>query len=311
MSSTEPSNLAELTKSLNPEQHAQDIRQFCMIPKPFNRLHVRRQKICDSLVDRLQASFSAYATAVLCGPRGIGKSEIALDYAHSFWQSAEIKSIFWINAGTEQRFIDDFKSIASEAEIPGHGADVLDLLQLTKEWLERGYTGKWLTIIDEVDYNHAYFEEDRLKGKTILDFIPRILRGQIVYITENRETAMKLDPDRRPLHVPPMSVGEAESIPGNISMPESTHAERLELIMKLHGSRFAVTLAAAYMERQTVSLSDYLGLLADPYASSASFSEQADQCSRIDAGTERALNTCLRISYEGVDQESPKAAELL
>ena len=311
MSFAELYDFAALTDSLNPEQHAQYDGRFCMIPKPFNRQHVRRQKIYDSLVDRLQASLSTCPTAVLCGPRGIGKSEIALDYAHSLWQSPDIKSIFWINAGTEQRFIDGFKNIASGAEIPGHWADVVDLLQLTKDWLDRGHKGKWLIIIDEVDDNHAYFEEDRLKGKTILDFIPRVSHGQILYITEYGETAMKLDPEWRPLHVPPMSICEAESLLDNLQMPVSTQAERLELITKLHGSPFAMTLAAAYMERQKISLSVYLRLLADPCASAAGFPEQADQCCHREARMERALYTCLRISYEAIDQESPKAAELL
>lgn len=311
MSSPKPYDLTAIKENLPPDEHAQKFDRLCIVPKPFDRQHVRRQQVYDGLVDRLQASFSRYPTAVLYGPHGIGKSDIALDYALSLWRSSENISIIWINAGTEQRFIDGFKAVAIGAQLQGHGADVVDLLQLVKDWLEHEHKGKTLIIVDEADVNQAYFEEQRLEGKTFLEFIPRTSNAQVLYVTENRETAMKLDPGRRPLQIPPMSISEAELLLNSTSMPMSTRAERLELITKLNGSPFALNLAAAYMIRQKMSLADYLGLLAEPYSSNSGVSGQDDQGSSKEPEIEPVMSTCLRINYDAVGQESPRAAEIL
>jgi hypothetical protein len=60
-------------------------------------------------------------------------------------------SIFWVHASTSTRFVEDFKRLAAEFQLPGRDDPQVDILQIVQNWLENHYQRPWLMVIDNVD----------------------------------------------------------------------------------------------------------------------------------------------------------------
>ena len=138
--------------------------------------------------------------AVLLGPGGIGKTQLAREYAR--FKTRICTSILWINAENRKSIENGFAQIAqhvfdhqvslnpgSESQIAlnlnlplkskdgymkvdmesQQGQDLV--VQAVKEWLTRKRNTKWLLIFDSFESNEA------------IDFIPNTLVGHVIITT--------------------------------------------------------------------------------------------------------------------------------
>lgn len=73
----------------------------------------------------------------------------------------------WVHARKAARFVQSYKRIPSEFQIPGRDDPNADVLQLVRDWLEAKYECRWLMIVDNVDDRNMFFETFTYAGKAL------------------------------------------------------------------------------------------------------------------------------------------------
>lgn len=129
-----------------------------------------RQVFCE-LVDA--------GSAVLSGPAGVGKTQLAAAYARRLWETGDLDALFWIDASSRDAILSGLGSVA-KAKL---GADNRDLRQAANQalaWLA-STKERWLLVLNDLR------DVDDLR-----DLQPPASRyGRIVVTTQSREAAAR------------------------------------------------------------------------------------------------------------------------
>lgn len=123
-------------------------------------------------------------------------------------------AIFWVYASSPSTLVDSYKRIASECKIPGFGNPDLDTMQLVRDWLETQRSWHWLMIVDNVDDRTMFFEPRMATDKLLIEYLPRAVRGTVIYTTRSRDIGADLLAGDEPIHVFPTNTDEALSVLG-------------------------------------------------------------------------------------------------
>ncbi|KAK4693112.1 hypothetical protein P7C71_g4225, partial [Lecanoromycetidae sp. Uapishka_2] len=190
-------------------------RVFWLVPIGRNAAFVGRYAVMDKLESKLYPIQNSVPTAVLCGLGGVGKSQVALEYAYRMRDRSADISVFWVHASNHARFAESYKRIASEGNIPGKDDPNSDALQLVRDWLEVKYGRNFFMIVDNVDDRNMFFEDSPSTNKALREYIPQCERGTVIYTTRNRDIGIDLALDRDPIFIPPMEIQEARSLLGD------------------------------------------------------------------------------------------------
>lgn len=220
-------------------------------------------------------------------------------------------SVFWVHSTNTARFVESFKRIAFELNIPGRESPEIDVLQLVRDHLESKYKCNWLMVVDNVDDRITFFEDHSYKGKSLCEYIPQTPRGAIMYTTRNREIGIDLDSNRDPIEVPSMNVEDGRSLLGPKIRAQSTQAEQLELLEELVYLPLAITQAVAFMIKRRKNIRQYL----ESYRQSDSTRMRLLGQRFLHHGREQrpleSVATTFWISFNFIKSDAPRAAKLL
>ncbi|HEV2580731.1 MAG TPA: P-loop NTPase fold protein, partial [Ktedonobacteraceae bacterium] len=138
--------LAEVGLSVRKQSLQNEI--FWKIPGR-NELFTAREVILHSLRDTFEQRLESHnACIALSGSYGIGKTQIAIEYAHRYRQ--DYKAVFWVHAETRNMMMIDYGAIAEYVELPEKNEQNQNLVnEAVKTWFER--QTNWLLILDGVD----------------------------------------------------------------------------------------------------------------------------------------------------------------
>jgi len=120
------------------------------VPYPRNSFFIGRDEILTRLRTQLQ---TGQATAIsqpqaIIGLSGIGKTQIAVEYAYRFHQDYQV--VLWARAETTEILTSSFITIASLLNLPEHKAQEQEItMQAVKTWLQT-HSG-WLLTLDNAD----------------------------------------------------------------------------------------------------------------------------------------------------------------
>ena len=220
-------------------------------------------------------------------------------------------SVFWVHAGNAARFVQSYKRIASEFQIPGSDDLQSDVLQLVRDWLEGKYKCRWLMIVDNVDDRNMFFETLTDAGKALREYIPQSSRGSILYTTRNRDIGMDLALDRAPITVPSMDAQEAQALLGQRIIAETSETEQLELLEELVYLPLAIVQAAAFMAKRRKSVAEYIKHYRGGESTRIRLLGQRFNYHGREARPLESVVTTWWISFNYIKTESPRAAELL
>jgi Cdc6-like AAA superfamily ATPase len=118
-------NLERLTKTLNlrhgpsqypevPEEHV--TFPVCMIPRAHNENFFGRTQELRNVDNFLGHKANNLRSYTIYGRRGVGKTDIALEYAHK--NPSNFEAIFWVNCETSTALRQSFTDIAVALNIP-------------------------------------------------------------------------------------------------------------------------------------------------------------------------------------------------
>jgi hypothetical protein len=190
------------------------------------------------------------AVWVLCGLGGVGKTQLAADYAHSVHEAGGADVVVWITASSRSDIVSAYSRLAAAVT----GRDITDEEadpRLALEWLANTQR-RWLIVFDDLQ------NPSDLRGL----WPPRSPRGTAVVTTRRREAAF-VGEHRRIVEVAPFTATEsatylAERLPGG----EGPDARLLA--GKLGHLPLALSQAAAYIaDRPSFTFADYIARFDD------------------------------------------------
>jgi hypothetical protein len=114
---------------------------------------------------------------VVHGMHGLGKTQLALQFAKSAFNNGRYSLIFWISATTIDKLNDGFANILDLIRHPGrpHLVDQRSKLTEARRWLEDSTSVTWLLILDNVDVSTVNFIRNNLPRRN--------RRGNILFTT--------------------------------------------------------------------------------------------------------------------------------
>ncbi|KAI5926228.1 hypothetical protein F4810DRAFT_656035 [Camillea tinctor] len=310
---------------------------------PFQLNFVRNDKFTgrNYLLERIHESLtrdhepSQLKIAILQGTGGIGKTELAVQYAHL--QHQYYSSIFWVDCSTENSVQRSFSNIATRVLkhymgqhddhtdfnasvsrlglkglvdenglVLSHGNSIMGVVEAMKNWFTQGPNNEWLLIFDNLDNLEAF---------DVTKYIPTAGSGNIL-ITSRRKISKR---SWTPIKVEEMSEGESLSLlaktagfDGKPTLAEQNLAS--ELVQRLGHFPLAIEQAGAYISHRVSddddSYSQALDGYLDLYKRNAKKLFDKQQPITQNHRNDTILTTW-EVSFNAVRNENPEAAHLL
>ncbi|KAJ4345916.1 uncharacterized protein N0V89_012052 [Didymosphaeria variabile] len=260
------------------------------------------------------------ARAALVGLSGIGKSQLAIQFAHHIYNTLPRPFVFWVHASTRAYFEEGYQGIADRLELPGRLEPKADILQLVSNWLCDEKNGQWVLVLDSADDKEIFFPSQQQGQENVPASLAAYLpqRGSILITSCNEEAAASLSGGHQYI----MKVQAMDENQGLQLLRKKLRRNKLQATSQEEGAAkallraldyipLAITQAAAYINRQArMTVPDCL----DEFRAS---DRKRKSLLHYDAGDLRRNNasnsvlTTLQMSFERIRQERPSAAELL
>jgi tetratricopeptide (TPR) repeat protein len=276
------------------------------VPLPRNPFFTGREEILETLHAQLstdQAVALAQSSA-LHGLGGIGKTQIALEYAYR--HALEYSAVFWIGAETDEQIITSLLRIAEMLQLPGRDdKDQQRVVVAVQRWLSTH--GQWLLIWDNVE------------DLALLDrFLPSVRQGAILITTR----CQALGTFAQGLDLLPMEQEEGMLFllrRAKVLEPEATreqmrqltvrmplqYAAAAELIETMGGLPLALDQVGAYIEETGCSLSGYLQRYEQQHA------RLLNQRGGLGTDHPQSVTATFLLTMEQLEREQCLAADML
>lgn len=276
------------------------------LPSPRNPFFTGREDILEVMHQRLSTGEEGALTPsyVLYGLGGVGKTQIALEYAYRYAQ--EYTAVFWIGAESLESITSSYLSIATLLGLPEpRESDQDQIMAAVRAWL--GSHRHWLLVWDNVE------DLDMLST-----FLPSARQGAMLFTTRRQTlgtlaTGMELQPMReaegmlflfRRASLLDLFAQE-EQVEQLAQSRPADYAAAQALVAEMDGLPLALDQVGAYVQETSCSLVTYLDLY---------HMRQAELLKRrgemiLDHPT--SVATTWSLSFEKVERANSAAAELL
>ena len=167
------------------------------IPYPPNPDFVGRTEILASIHLHLNAKPSFTSSFSLYGLGGVGKTQIAIQYAYEHRKDFDI--ICWLRANDCNKLVSSYVELSHDDDLISLGAprlqdeqDSLVIAKQLKSWFESETGLKWLLIFDNAD---KLDDAEEAFNIGLVDLIPRAQSGSVLVTSRNRASVRKLAKD--------------------------------------------------------------------------------------------------------------------
>lgn len=200
-------------------------------------------------------------TVSISGLGGIGKTQVALQFAYSIKKEYPEFSIFWVQSLSMETFERGCTEIARALGIRLGQENNEDVKVLVQQRLCESSVGKWLLIVDNVDDLDLLGDTNHTKG--LLTFLPESDDGLTIFTTRHGAVAQRLT-GSDVIEIGKMTAQETVDLLEKRLVrksPSYDHETVMTLLAELEHLPLAVTQAAAYINTHKSSVSEYLWLL--------------------------------------------------
>ncbi|KAI4244630.1 MAG: hypothetical protein LQ352_006744 [Teloschistes flavicans] len=281
-----------------------------IVPLSRNSKFVGREDILEDLEELLLQRRDGVVIAVLYGLGGVGKTQVALEYVYR--KKSPSTSVFWVHGSSLSRFVESYKRIAIECNIPGHNDPKSDTMQLVRDWLETHCATRWLMIVDNVDDRAVFFHQDpdMTTGRALIEYIPQATNGTVIYTTRSRDIGVDLLSGSEPIKVSPLSIEEGIHMLGDRLTASVPRDAQISLLEELTYLPLAISQAAAFMTKRRKTVAEYIRLLQDESTKSRVLDHRTLHHGREDRSYESVTSTWW-ITFQHLEEENPRSVELL
>ncbi len=276
------------------------------VPFQRNPLFTGREEILETLHTRLQVEQVVALTQsyALQGLAGIGKTQIALEYAYQ--HALEYSAVFWIEAETVEYIVSSMLHIAELLQLPEQQeTDQQRIVAAVQNWLSTH--SRWLLIwdnLEDLELLRRYLPPAR-QGAILITTRCQVL-GTLALGLElspmRREEGMLFLLRRAKVLEPETTSEQIQQLAQQLPV-EYAAAEKL--VTAMDGLPLALDQAGAYIEETSCSLSSYL----------RSFEEQRhqllDRRGALGVDHPHSVLATLGLACQRAAQRHPKALDLL
>ncbi|KAH7131167.1 P-loop containing nucleoside triphosphate hydrolase protein [Dactylonectria macrodidyma] len=283
-------------------------KPFSTVPFPPDPDFVDRPDILKWMHEKCARPASRIA---LVGLGGIGKSQLAIQYAHQVRERSPDTWVFWVHASTQGRFEEAYRAIADRLALPGRNDPNVSVLRLVTEWLRVEENGPWEMILDNADDVGVFFSTAQ---ERLASFLPQNCNGSIVVTSRNMDVAERLVGGwSNILTIPAMKTEEAcQLLREKLEVGYDSRAAT-DLVRTLDHMPLAITQAAAFINRRAprMSIPTYLNEFRGSNKKKASILNKDAGDLRRDESASNSIVTTWQITFEQIRRERPSAANLL
>ena len=238
------------------------------------------------------------------------KTRIALEYAKKFKKSDQF-SVFWVYAGTVERFKNAYREIARKLKIPGYQSSESDILRIVKEWLENKRSGRWLMILDNADDAEIMYGSGSVR---LANYLPKSDQGSILLTTRFQKVGASFASTRNVINLQLMTLIESELLLrarlGDECSEENPSLYQ-EHARQLERTPLALVQAATFMSQNCISLDMYLRMYRESDMSKIRLLSEDFEDDTRDSDAKNPIATTWIISFDYIRLHVPQAAELL
>jgi tetratricopeptide (TPR) repeat protein len=266
------------------------------IPYTRNPFFVGRETELAQLHQHLQAGQTTALSRpqVISGLGGIGKTQIAVEYAYRHLQ--DYQAVLWTLADTLESLISGYVTIAGLLNLPEKNEqDQVLVVKAVQRWLMT-HT-RWLLIFDNAD-----------DLTMVLEFFPPVGRGHILLTARAQATGAlasriaveTMDREESIFFLLKRAMALGPDVPLS-EAKQQDYAAAKEIVEVVDGFPLVLDQVGAYIEETGMSLSNYLKLREDVLAREGRFSKEHPE----------SIETSWLLSFQQIKRINPAAAELL
>ncbi|KAF2132449.1 hypothetical protein P153DRAFT_335387 [Dothidotthia symphoricarpi CBS 119687] len=308
------------TFQLSPERPETPPHPTILISFPRDVDFVERESILDQVHEKCAVSGERTA---LIGLGGVGKSQLAIEYAYRTHKRSPETWVFWVYASNAARFEESFRDIAECAKIAGRHDPQKDVLKLVHNWL-RHCKERWLVILDNVDDVGSLLDvrandtgqQAGGSGSTsnsLLRHIPHSEHGSVLVTSRNKEAALKVVEQRNIVTVGPFDKAQAQALLEKKLGVQGHDRDIAELAAALEYMPLAIVQAASYISQRAplCSAREYLEKFQNSDREGTGLLDYEGGQLRRDRDAKNSIFIAWQISFEHIQRTRPSAAELL
>lgn len=275
---------------------------FYVIPFPRNLRFTGRTAILKVLEEKLFGQQPSERTA-LVGLGGVGKTQVALQFAYNVIESRPDYSIFWVPAVSRNSLEQACVEMAQKMDLRMTGEEK-DIKTLVFQYLSSGQAGRWLMIMDNMDDRDLLFE--------IQEFLPRSAQGSILLTTRSSQVAIDFAQSGI-IDVEAMSHDEALLFIATYfgKRPVSQDDKIVgELLAQLDYLPLAIAQAVAYLSQTNTSVEKYLRLLRAENDATRLLGRHFEANARY-TSSRNTIMTTWQVSFDRIENSSSDAVNVL
>ncbi|KAF2180116.1 hypothetical protein K469DRAFT_693571 [Zopfia rhizophila CBS 207.26] len=144
--------------------------------------------------DVMLSSETRCERVAIIGFGGVGKTQIALEFAHQLRERQPDCSVFWIPVTSIERMLEAYLEIGQQLQIPNLEQEKADVQKLVRRRLSQESSGRWLLVFNNADDIDIWTDKVDMTaglGRRI-DYMPKSKHGSILFTTRSRKAATKL-----------------------------------------------------------------------------------------------------------------------
>jgi tetratricopeptide (TPR) repeat protein len=301
-------------KSQNRDCQKSILNACWVVPFARNPRFVGRSATLGQL-ERFLCEKESFHTAAIVGLGGVGKTQVALELAYRVRDKYSECSVFWVPVANAERCQQAYLEIGRQLQIPGLEEEKADIRKLVQYHLSQESSGQWLLIFDNADDIDMWFESTggKTNSTNLINYLPRRSRGSIIFTTRSRKAAVKFA-QQNVIEVTEMDGDAAAQVLSRALINSDIlkdETSKLELLERLTFLPLAIVQAAAYINENDISLSEYLSLLKDQEQTVIELLSEDFEDERRYRDVTNGIATTWLISFEQIRFRDPLAADYL
>ncbi|KAM0354792.1 hypothetical protein ACHAPU_000614 [Fusarium lateritium] len=311
-------DISQKFESVSLVQHVQrSISHTACFNVPFDRDSdfVHRPNITEWLEEQYAGTARRMA---LVGLGGLGKSQVAIHFAHQTQEEAPETNVFWVHASSNPRFEEGYRSIAERMQLPKRDDPGTDILALVRDFLHTDGCGSWLMILDNADDVSLFYSTRSTVPATdqrpLAAYLPKYRNGNVLITSRSLDVAERLTGSHKNIFkISTMDNDQGLKLLRNKLIGNSDEGAAIELLQALDFIPLAITQASAYINRRAPreSVRSYLDTFRQSDQKKSSLLNRDAGDLRRDETVSNSVITTWQVTFEQIDRESPSAARLL